>query len=199
MKRVLVTYVSHSGSTKDIAEFIAKKISVSNYQVEVKPVSSTLDISSFDEIVAGGLIYRFGWHPEIVTFLKKHSRLLAERRTSIFVVGLRLVKTRALENTAYSILVDPNILHLPKNEEKLSWLDSYTTFNGYMKQALPILDEINPISLCFFCGNLDFKKLSFSERLIMRLLMLSTGIKEGDHRNWDFIQNWSHNFLISDS
>jgi menaquinone-dependent protoporphyrinogen IX oxidase len=192
MKKILVTYVSHSGSTKEVAEFIGKEISAGDCQVDIKPVSEITDISSYDQVIAGGLVYRFGWHPEITKFLKDNSHLLIDRRTAIFVVGLRLVKTKTLEAIGFPVFVDPNMLYIPKNEEKLNILDSFSTMNGYMKQTLPTLKEIHPISLGFFCGKLDLKILSFPEQIIMRLLILFTGIKEGDHRSWEVIQKWTN-------
>jgi hypothetical protein len=88
--------------------------------------------------------------------------------------------------------VDPNMLYVSKNEEKLNALDSFSTISGYMKQTIPTLKKIHPISLGFFCGKLDLKILCFPEQLIMRFLILFTGIKEGDHRNWKAIQSWSN-------
>ena len=192
MKKVLVAYVSHSGSTKEVAEFIGKEISDHDCQVDIKPVSAISDISSYDQVIAGGLVYRFGWHPEITKFLKDNSDLLTNRQIALFVVGLRLVKTKALEAIGFPVFVDPNMVYVPNNEEKLNALDSFSTMDGYMRQFIVTLKEIHPISLGFFCGKLDLKILSFPEQIIMRLLMLFTGIKEGDHRNWEAIQSWSN-------
>ena len=143
-------------------------------------------------MIAGGLVYRFGWHPEIAKFINDHADSLADRRTAIFVVGLRLIKTKALETAGFPVFVDPKMLQIPGNEEKLNVLDSISTLNGIMKQTLPTIKKINPISLGFFCGKLDLKILSFPEQMIMRFLMLLTGIKEGDHRNWEAIRNWAN-------
>ena len=197
MKKVLVAYVSHSGSTKEVAEFIGKEISNGKCQVDIKPVSAITDISAYDQVIAGGLVYRFGWHPEIAKFLKDHESSLVDRRTAIFVVGLRLVKTAALEATDFPVIVDPKMLHVPKNEEKLNMLDSFSTISGYMKQTLPTIKKIHPVSVGFFRGKLDLKVLSFPEQLIMKFLMFFTGIKEGDHRNWDAIRNWSNAVIAS--
>ena len=73
-------------------------------------------------------------------------------------------------------------------------LDSFSTLNGIMKQTLTTLKKIHPVSLGFFCGKLDLKILSFPEQMIMRFLMLLTGIKEGDHRNWEAIRTWAKSF-----
>jgi menaquinone-dependent protoporphyrinogen IX oxidase len=191
MKKILVAYTSHSGSTKEAAEFIGKEISAAGCQVDILPVSAISDITSYDQVIAGGLVYRFGWHPEISKFLRDNSHILKDRKTAIFVVGLRLVKTKNLEDAGFPVFVDPNILYIPKNEEKLNALDSFSTMNGYMKQSIATLKEIHPISLGFFCGKLDLKVLSFPEQIIMRFLMLFTGIKEGDHRNWEAIRKWA--------
>jgi menaquinone-dependent protoporphyrinogen oxidase len=190
MKKVLIAYTSHSGSTKEIAEFIGKEIESGRCQVEIKPVSAITDVSSYDQVIAGGLVYRFGWHPEIAKFVNDHADSLSSRRTAVFVVGLRLVKTKALETAGFPIFVDPKMMKTPGNEEKLSILDSISTLNGILKQTLTTLRKIHPISLGFFCGKLDLKILNFPEQMIMRFLMLVTGIKEGDHRNWEAIRAW---------
>lgn len=192
MKKVLVAYVSHSGSTKEVAELIGKEIESGTCQVEIKPVSAITDVSSYDQVIAGGLVYRFGWHPEIAKFINDHAASLADRPTAIFVMGLRLVKTKALETAGFPVFVDPKMLQIPRNEEKLSLLDSISTLNGILKQTLTTIKKIHPVSLGFFCGKLDLKILSFPEQMIMRFLMMLTGIKEGDHRNWEAIRDWAN-------
>jgi menaquinone-dependent protoporphyrinogen oxidase len=194
MNRVLIAYVSRSGSTVEIARFIGNELSTRELAVDAKPISETSDLSSYDFVIAGGLIYRFGWHPEIIRFLKENLEVLKARKTALFVTGLRLVRTPDCDGVPYPIFIDPAILKSPTDLTigglKKGPLDTYTTMKRYLKTALPTIEEISPVSLAFFAGKLDLQTLQLPERLIMLILMLLIGKKPGDYRNWESIRAW---------
>jgi menaquinone-dependent protoporphyrinogen IX oxidase len=194
MNRALITYVSHSGSTGEIARFIGNELSAQGLVVDVTPTSEASDVSSHDLIIAGGLIYRFGWHPEVVRFLQENRAVLKARKTALFVTGLRLVRTPECDRVPYPIFIDPAILkspaHVTAREQKKGLLDSYTAMENYLRNALPTIEEISPVSLAFFAGKLDLQTLQLPERLIMVILMLLIGKKPGDYRNWESIRAW---------
>lgn len=190
MKHILITYVSHSGSTQEIARFIGDELSALGQEADVRPLSELSDLSAYDCIIAGGLLYRFGWHPEIIRFLEKNLAELQKKKTALFVTGLRLIETPDCSQAAYPVYIDPAIEAVMANPRKPGLLDNFTTMDGYLKQALPVIEKIRPVSLGFFAGKLDMAVLNLPEKLIMLILMLLTGIKAGDRRNWDMIGAW---------
>ncbi len=189
MNRVLITYMSRSGSTQEIASFIGQELSSQGLDVNVQPISEAGDLSPYDFIIAGGLVYRFGWHPEVVRFLQENVTALQEKKVALFVVGLRLVKTPDCVNASFPVFIDPAIMKGPAERKNL--LDSITTMKFYLHAALPAIEKIKPASVAFFAGRLNLSLLSFSEKLIMVLLMLLIGKRSGDYRNWKEIGRWT--------
>ncbi len=198
MNRALVAYMSRSGSTQEVATFIGKDLSTQGLDVEIRPISDVGDLSSYDFIIAGGLIYRFGWHPEVVRFLQKNVDELREKKVALFVVGLRLKKTPDCDQASFPVFIDPAIMK--GLEERKNLLDSITTMKYYLHSALPAIEKIKPTSLAFFAGRLNLGYLGFSEKLIMMALMLFIGKRSGDYRNWEMIDVWTKelNFAASD-
>ncbi len=190
MKRILITYVSHSGSTGEIARFMGDEFVAQKCHVEIRPVTENLNIEPYDYVIAGGLLYRFGWHPDIIRFLDKNLLVLQQKKVALFVVGLRVEQTPLCSLVKYPIFIDPSISKTSIKKNRNSPVDKMTTMDIYLKRALSIIEKIHPTSLGFFAGNLDLRKLNVPEKLIMLVLMVVTGIKSGDHRNWQSIRTW---------
>jgi menaquinone-dependent protoporphyrinogen oxidase len=191
MENILVAYVTRSGSTRQLAEYIGKELGTPGTQVDVLPISQVSDLTRYELVVVGGLLYRFGWHPDVVRFLQAHEPALKQTRVALFVSGLRLVKTQELDRNPFPVFVDPAMAREPAHPNKLTLVENLSTYSRYLGPALPSIAEIHPVSLAFFAGNLDLKTLNVPERLIMGLLMLTTGVKRGDHRNWGAVRTWA--------
>jgi menaquinone-dependent protoporphyrinogen IX oxidase len=194
MNRILIAYVSHSGSTREIAQYMGSVLSTKKLAVEVKAISEVTNLSSYTFIIAGGLLYRFGWHPEIVQFLKNNIVILQTKQVALFVTGLRLVATPDCSAAPYPIFIDPAMLKSPVDQnnrrENKGPLDAYTTLKGYLQATLPTIEKICPVSLAFFAGKVDLHTLRLPEKMIMMLLLLLVGKKPGDYRNWEAIKVW---------
>lgn len=197
MKRLLIAYVSHSGSTQEIANFLCDELTNQGHLVDMRSISEISNLSSYDGIVAGGLLYRFGWHPEIVQFLKKNLAELRKKKVALFVTGMRLGKAPQSNQFSYPVFVDPSILKSPSDQRRGNPLDGITTIDNYLRAALPTLAILKPVSLGIFAGKLDLHTLKLPEQLIMLMLMLLSGMKAGDHRNWEAIRTWIKNSAIS--
>jgi menaquinone-dependent protoporphyrinogen oxidase len=202
MNRILITYVSHSGSTREIANFLGNELSTRELAVDVKAISEIRDLSSYDFIIAGGLLYRFGWHPEIVQFLQKNLVVLKTKKVALFVTGLSLKRTPDCDRASHPVFIDQSILKSPvggaTSEQAKGVLDTYMTMKGYLRAALSAIEKIDPVSLAFFAGKLDMHTLNLPEKLIMALLMLFTGQRPGDYRNWGSIRAWVNSLGLAD-
>jgi menaquinone-dependent protoporphyrinogen IX oxidase len=203
MNRILITYVSHSGSTREIANFLGNELSTRGLGVDIKAISEIRDLSSYDFIIAGGLLYRFGWHPEIIQFLQKNLAVLKAKKIALFVTGLRLNRTPDCDRASHPVFIDPSILKSPVGgavgERVKGPFDTFMTMKGYLRAALPVIEKIEPVSLAFFAGKLDLNVLVLPEKIIMAILMLFTGKKPGDYRNWGSIRAWVNGLGLFDS
>jgi menaquinone-dependent protoporphyrinogen oxidase len=190
MTRILIAYASHSGSTREIAQFLCADLSTRGYVVDARPLEEISDLAPYASIIAGGLLYRFGWHPDVTRFLEKNLYELQKKRVALFVTGMHLVKTPKWHQLSYPVFVDPAMANPAWARQKPTIFDAGSTIDGYLRQALPVIEKIKPISLGFFAGKLDLHTLKLPEVMIMRILMLLTGLKTGDYRNWDALHTW---------
>jgi menaquinone-dependent protoporphyrinogen oxidase len=85
--RVLVTYATKHGSTREIAEAIAATISGHGIAAEVLPVEDVAEIGSYDAVVLGSAIYMGRWLKEATEFTRRHRASLAERPLWLFSSG----------------------------------------------------------------------------------------------------------------
>ena len=61
----------------------------------------------------------------------------------------------------------------------------------------PVRDIVKPVSEGLFAGTLDLNKIpSFSDRLKFRISIMTGVWKEGDHRDWDSIRNWTQDLKV---
>ncbi|NLD73200.1 MAG: hypothetical protein GX649_10840 [Chloroflexi bacterium] len=190
MERVLVAYVTHSGSTQGVAECMRDEFTALGYQAEACAATEVTDVSSYDAVVAGGLLYRFGWHPDVMHFLKKHESALRDRRVALFMTGLRIFRTPFCDEIPCPTFTDPNILRQPSNPARLGLLERPATMEAYIKPLLPVIATLEPESIGFFAGRLDLGALNTPERLLMRVLSALIGVPPGDYRNWEAIKSW---------
>jgi menaquinone-dependent protoporphyrinogen oxidase len=86
-KNILIAYASMSGSTLEIAEFVANELTLLGHQVELHPCSEINDLNAFSGIVLGAPIYMFHLHKEAQRFLQRHQKRLLELPIAVFAGG----------------------------------------------------------------------------------------------------------------
>jgi menaquinone-dependent protoporphyrinogen oxidase len=129
---LLVAYGSKRGSTREVAEALAKKLRMSEREVELRPAADVDDLTPYDGVVLGGSLYFGRWHEDAVRFLSKHRRELAERRVAIFALG-------------------------PKTAEPKDLAES----RAQLDKALQKTPEVEPRAVAVFGGVVDPAKLRF--------------------------------------
>ena len=160
---ILVTYATRTGSTKGVAEAIAKTITENGLSVDLLPMQDVKDLTTYQALIVGSAIQNRQWLPEAMQFLQAHRSTLAQKRVATFT----LCMTLAMKNGKK---YRPDIME---------WLS-------------PVRRAVNPVSEGLFAGILDISKIpSFSDRLKFRLSVLFGVWSEGDHRDWDAIQVWA--------
>ena len=163
--KILVTYSTMTGSTKGVSEAIGKTLSDLGESVDVIPMRDVKDLTSYKAVIAGSAIQAAKWLPEATDFIQTYKQDLKQKQFAAFLVCMTLA--------------------MPKEE---SYRDHVTSW------LEPIRHQVTPISEGFFTGILDIKKIpSFADRIKFRLSVMFGVWKEGDHRDWDAIQNWTRN------
>ena len=161
--KILVTYASRTGATAGVAEAIGKTLEESGLQVEVLPMQEVTDLSPYQAVVAGSGIQGKQWLPEAMQFMRAHQAELAKKPCAIFLVCMTLAM---------------------KNGE--SYRSSVSEF------LAPVRALVRPVSEGLFAGILDISKVpSLKDKLGFKI-SVATGVwSEGDHRDWEAIQQWT--------
>ena len=159
-KKVLVAYASKYGSTGGVADAIGKELCAKGVSADVALIKNARNIGSYQGVVIGSAIYMGKWMPEAVDFVKKNKDLLRRMPVAYFLVCMTL-----------STPTDKN------RAEVLAYMDPI------LKEA----PEIKPVGIGTFAGAIDYNKLSW----IYKKILKSKGTPEGDFRDWNAIRSWA--------
>jgi menaquinone-dependent protoporphyrinogen oxidase len=129
-KKILLTYGTVAGSTKEVAQVIGEEMQNAGALVEIKPVEDVKSVEGYDGLVVGSAVRMFHLLGKTRRFLRKHKKALANLPVAFFVVCLTMGK------------------ETPENIEKAK---SY---------AKPMLEIKKAVSLGLFGGCIDHEKLT---------------------------------------
>jgi menaquinone-dependent protoporphyrinogen oxidase len=156
-KRILVTYATRAGSTVEVASAIGETLSKRGFSVDVKPAKENPSLDGYQAVIVGSAIRMGSWLPEAVDFIKNNQQELNNMPVALFTV---------------------HILNLGDDEQ------SRTNRLAYLNSVHSL---IQPVDEIFFTGEIDTEKLSFVDRLMVKMVNSPVG----DLRDWDKIHNWS--------
>lgn len=166
--KVLVTYGSKYGSTKEIAEKIGETLIESGLGVDVAAVGEVADVAKYGAIVAGSGIYIGQWRKDVVKFILDNELVLAEKPVWIFSSG----------PTSYDDVTTgyPDNAKLPK-------------------KLFEVVNRIKPRDIAVFKGFVDPKKVDRMSKLIIKRIHANEADNPekgiGDYREWDTITDWA--------
>lgn len=162
--KILVTYASMSGSTGGVAEAIGKMLCSQGAAVDVRMVENVQDLSAYRAAVVGSAVRSGKWLPQTTAFVQQHKKALGRMPVAYFLTCLALYQD---------------------NDQ------TRQVARSYMDSALAAAPDIAPVDIGLFAGVLDYEKLSFMVRTVMKSKMKKRGVPEGDHRNWTAIRAWA--------
>ena len=163
-RKTLVAYASDCGSTGEVAEAIGQVLCDSGMAVDVRLVESVKDLSSYQTAVIGSAVHADNWLPEAVKFVETNRKVLSQMPVAYFLTCLTLYKSNEQTRSKARSFLDP---------------------------VLDMFPQVKPVDMGLFAGVLDYSKLSFVVRMVMKAKMKKKGVPEGDHRNWDAIRFWA--------
>ena len=164
---ILVTYASRSGSTAEIAEAIGENLTKRGLSVDVRPMTEVTGVAQYQAVVAGSAVRQQEWLPEAIQFLEAHQHELAHKPVATFEVCMAL----ATKNSA-------------------RYQRALQTASAWMAPARQL---VNPVSEGYFAGVLELKKIKeLRFRIALGAMVRLRLFPEGDHRDWDAIDNWAN-------
>jgi len=87
MASILVTYATRYGSTREVAEEVAKRVRAHGQAVDVQSVDEVDSLEGFDAVVLGSGLYVGGMLKDAYTFLNRHQAILETLPVAVFVLG----------------------------------------------------------------------------------------------------------------
>jgi menaquinone-dependent protoporphyrinogen IX oxidase len=189
MKKLLITYYSESGSTKEIAELISNAIT--NCNVELIEVSRIKHLN-YDGIVIGTPNMYGKPATSIQDFLKKNEDYLLTNPIHFFFSCMDCYLDNEMEKHQVDIYTDTNFTKEAYRLETMnSWKKSHAV-STYLSNLNIIAPKLNIVSVAFFKGRLRFKSLSFINSIVMRIIsLMNKNIKQGDYYKPKDIETWT--------
>lgn len=175
--KTLIVYGTRYGATASTSDEIAKVLQTEGFDVKVVNAKDEKikDISPYDLVIVGSGMQMGKWTGEAEGFLKRFHGELAQKKLAIFASTMKSVPEREGK---------------PEEVEKTHKMSLDDIASKY---------DLDPISMGFFGGVLDFNKMNFLTRRtfgFIRPQLTADGFKESpsgvyDLRNWEEIRNWA--------
>ncbi|MGE5533383.1 MAG: flavodoxin domain-containing protein [Ignavibacteria bacterium] len=175
--KTLLVYGTRYGATAGTSEEIAKVLQGEGFDVKVVNAKEekVKDISPYELVIVGSGMQFGRWTGEAEDFLKRFQTELAQKKVALFISTMKTVteregKTEELEKT-----------------RKMELEDKVAKYN------------LNPISLGFFGGILDFNKMNIITKKTLGFLkpqLEKDGFKQTqpgvyELRDWEEIRTWA--------
>jgi menaquinone-dependent protoporphyrinogen oxidase len=155
---ILIAYASIQGSTAGVADAIAEELRAGGATVTVEKIKHVKSLEGYDGVIVGSAIRAGNWLSGAKKFVAQHQAELSKQPLAYFTVCLTLEQD---------------------TEENRKIVAAYLD---------PIRQIVEPASVGLFAGAMDYAKLSWPVRQIIK----SMKSPQGDFRNWDAIKTWAH-------
>ena len=141
--KILVTYASKYGATREIAEKIGAVLRQAELQTDVASVDGIQDLTPYQAVILGSAVYIGKWQKEAAGFLLANESMLAVRPVWLFSSG-------------------------PTGEG-----DPVELVEGLrLPEALqPVADRIQPRDIAVFHGYINPDKINFIEKWAIKSLV----------------------------
>ena len=158
--KILVAFATAAGSTGEIAEAIGETLREENAAVDIRPAKEVTDLSDYSAVIMGTGVRAGRVYRDAVKFVKRHQEALSKKRLAYFVVCMTMQ-----EDT-------------PENRAEVS------TYLNMVREAAP---QLQPVDEGLFGGVLDYSKIPW----LLRLILKPMKVQEGDFRDWDAVHDWA--------
>ncbi len=163
--QILVTYATRYGSTREVADAIAKTLRERSLEVDVLPVGQARSLDSYQAIVLGTPLYIGSWLKDFGSFLTRNQAALSSRSVAVFGLGPCIDPTSEAERKGARDQLDAQLAKVP-------WL--------------------KPVAVAMFGGKYDPARLRGLDKLLTILPASPLhGVSATDARDWDGINAWA--------
>ncbi len=141
--KLLVTYASKYGATREIAQKMGEILRDTGVQTDVLPIYKVSALAPYQAVVLGSAVYVGMWQKEAGEFLKENEKALADRMVWLFSSG-------------------------PTGDG-----DPITLLEGWWlpDELKPVAERIHPRDITVFGGFIDPQKVNFIEKAAVKNLV----------------------------
>ena len=155
--KILVAYATRTGSTAEVADRIAHDLCAAGRSAVVRPVGEVTSLEGYSGAVLGSAVRYAAWLPEMTDFVSAHRAALSAMPVAFFT------------------------MHMLALGDDPAAVAERATYTAKARELLSPIDE------AFFAGMIDPARLSFFDRMAVRLVKSPIG----DRRDWDRITAWA--------
>ena len=156
-KRILVAYATLTGSTAEMSEAMSRRLCDAGLSAEVRPVAEVTDLDGYSAAVLGSAVRYSAWLPEMTGFLSAHRDDLAGIPVAFFTMHM------------------------------LALGDDPAAVAERAKHTAEARQMVIPVDEASFAGKIDTTRLSFFDRIAVRLVTSPVG----DRRDRARIGAWA--------
>jgi menaquinone-dependent protoporphyrinogen oxidase len=156
-KKTLVAYATRTGSTAEVANRIARRLCEAGLSAEARPVTEMTSLEGYSGAVLGSAVRFASWLPEMTDFVSANRDVLSAMPVAYFT------------------------MHMLALGDDPAAVEERAKYTAKARELLVPTDE------AFFEGMIDPARLSFLDRLAVRLVKSPVG----DRRDWEKIAAWT--------
>ncbi len=154
--KIIVAYATRTGSTAEAADRIARRLCAAGMSAQARPVAEVTSLDGYSAAILGSAVRYSAWLPEMTVFMSTHRDALSAMPVAFFTMHM------------------------------LALGDDPAAVAERAKYTAKARDLVTPTDEAFFEGMIDPARLSFLDRLAVRLVKSPVG----DRRDWDRIAGW---------
>jgi menaquinone-dependent protoporphyrinogen oxidase len=148
---VLVAYATKAGSTREVAEAVARTLREHGLDADLRPADEVGTLAPYSAVVLGAAIYSGRVHKHARSFLRDHRAELAERSLAVFAMGPQTMAEKEVDSTRAQLdhalaavpelepasvaifggVVDPGMLRFPFNRMPASDARDWDAIRGW--------------------------------------------------------------------
>ena len=187
-----MAYDTTSGTTAEIAEILCEEFLKRGLKAEANHVDEVDGLSSYDAVIVGSPIRTAQCTSKIKRFLKRNADVLAGLPTACYFSCLSVITLAGKPLLNIPIYADPSFDMRPRQRKEMNFFEYLHTSYCYVTQFSKLTPNVEPVSIAFFKGRLDFSRINLMQRMLMTVaLRLSDEIQKGEFLSPRAARTWA--------